>query len=210
MHRRQCGQRQNLEHKHMADGEKTKLSPTSKVLIGAATLMLGLIVGLAISIGFFFVQLKSPQYQKSVAASVADFADPLPAGFKIESGTSVESLKAISFRNQPDNMWVVFNVRDVKNDAEKKDSEETLKQEHNLEKYEEDAPQILQIAGHSMEYRTRVTGSEENKMTVLDGVIEDVPNKFISVTAGGKSPFNFALFKQFTDAIRSFNTERSR
>lgn len=192
----------------MADNEKPKLSPTGKVLIGAATLMLGLIVGLAISIGFFFFELRSPTYQKTVAASIADFADPLPAGFKIESGTSVETLKAVSFRNQPEGMWIVFNVREVKDDNEKNESEESIKEEHTHEKYEENSPQSMQIASHTMEYQTRVITLGENKMTELDGIIKDVPNKFISVTAGCKSPFNFGLFKQFTDSIKSFNTDR--
>ena len=188
----------------MAEAEKTKLSPKMKILVGAMTLILGLIVGLGIAVAAFIVQLRSPNYHKSVAASIAEFSDPLPSGFSIESGTDVGRMKSISFIHKPEFMSIIFNVSDVKDESEKKEMEEAVEREQRGEPYVEKEVQQKKVAGYTLEYRTKAQKST-TILTVLDGKVVGVPGRIITVTAlSDTNPFNFKLFDQFIESIKGF------
>ena len=190
----------------MTDADKPKLSPKMKILVGAISLMLGLVVGLAVAVGMFFVQMKSPDYQKSIASSIADFSSPLPAGFSLESATDIGRLKSVSFIHKPEFMSVIFNISDVKDEAEKKEMEDAVLREQSGETYVETEMQQKAVAACTLEYRTKVQKkSDTNIVTVLDGKIVGIPNRIVTVTAlSDTTPFNFKLFDQLMDAIKSF------
>lgn len=184
-----------------------------KILIGAVCLFLGLGVGLGITV---IIQLKNgmeksqdPAYRRSVARSIAEFSDPLPDGFSYGSAMDNFGIKSVVINHTPEQMDVTLSEIDIRDPEKLKQIEE--KSGGDTATTDESSTGTIKIANHILKYHIGQQSLDKNSMTMLDGKISDIPEKFITVSAfsDGAKPFDLKLFQKLTDSIKSFGPEAS-
>jgi hypothetical protein len=181
----------------------------AKLLIGAVALCLGLTCGLLIAGAVFLKNVydkgTDPNYKKSIARSIAEFPDPLPEGFTFGTATDLMNVTTVLINHLPEQMDISFSEVDVKDEKMKKALDGSFESGGQSKLFEETGTGQLNVANHKMEYRTGYQKMGSNKISILDGRIIDVPNKFISVTgySEGTKPFDLKLLQKLTDSIKS-------
>ena len=150
-----------------------------------------------------------PVFVKQQARTIADFADPLPAGFEYRMGFSVTSSGVVSIVYQPDQSEIMFGMLpEVESTArERVDSfvDNGIPNVTGAMKVEEKS--TLEVGGRSFEY-SRATASDgaKNSISVLIACTV-LPNKR-AILIFGRTPgskFNMDAANKLFGAVRRFN-----
>ena len=181
----------------------------AKILIGAMALSFGLIIGLLIATGFFIKDLYDKghnlPYKKSIACAIAGFPDSLPPGFTFGTATDFLNVKTVIINHQPEQMDISFSEIDLKNAQMKNALDANFEARKTADHFEKTVEGTIKIADHKMEYLTGYKTIGNNKLSILDGRITDIPDKFISITAysAGSKPFDLTIFQKLAGSIKS-------
>ncbi len=189
----------------MSETKKRNIPTWMKVIIGALSLLLGIVLGLTIVVGGFMFRVNDPKYKKDIAMSIAEFPDPLPAGFTFGTATDVADIKTVLLNHSPEQMDISISEITTTNATLKKVLEDNFEMKPESSTFEQKDSGILVIANHKLEYRTGSQTNGSDKIAMLDGRITDIPQKFISIKAfsNNTDTFNLPLFKTITDSIKS-------
>jgi hypothetical protein len=189
----------------VSETKKRNIPTWMKVIIGALSLLLGIVLGLTIVVGGFMFRVNDPKYKKDIAMSIAEFPDPLPAGFTFGTATDVADIKTVLLNHSPEQMDISISEITTTNATLKKVLEDNFEMKPESSTFEQKDSGILVIANHKLEYRTGSQTNGSDKIAMLDGRITDIPQKFISIKAfsNNTDTFNLPLFKTITDSIKS-------
>jgi hypothetical protein len=178
-----------------------------KIVIGAISLLLGLVIGLTIVVGGFMFKVNDPKYKKDIAMGIAEFPDPLPAGFTFGTATDSADIKTVLLNHSPEQMDISISEIDTTNQTLKKALEDNFDMKADSSAFQEKGAGTLEIAHHKLEYKTGLQTNGTDKIFMLNGRITDIPNKFLSIKALSNSAdtFNLPLFKMMTDSIKDLD-----
>jgi hypothetical protein len=116
--------------------------------------------------------------------------------------------KEVSVKHTPEKMDILFTEIDV-SESQKPGLQNNFKNGRHAVLFKATDSGTVTVADHILEYRLGYTNIRTsgggNKFAILDGIINDIPNRYITVNAysDGQKPFDLALFKTFTDSIKS-------
>jgi hypothetical protein len=195
----------NLRGPGLSEEKKRNVPTWMKVVIGAVSLLLGLLLGLAIVVGGFLLKENDPNYKKNVAMSIAEFPETLPAGFSFGTARDMQNVRTVLLNHSPEQMDISISEINVDDPNMKKALDLNFDLSADSSAFEEKDKGTLKIAGHTLEYKTGLQTRGSKKIATLDGRVTDIPDKFISIKAfsNGAGPFDLPLFKMLTDSIKS-------
>lgn len=190
----------------MSEEKKRNIPTWMKVVISAFSLLLGILIGLAIVVGVFLFKENDPNHKKDIAMAIAEFPDPLPAGFTYGTATDLSNIRTVILNHSPEQMDISISEINVTDPTLKKALDDNFEMKTDSSTFEEKDKGTLAIANHNLEYKTGLRTNGTDKIAILDGRITDLPDKFISIKAFSNSTetFNLPLFKTMTDSIKSF------
>jgi hypothetical protein len=191
----------------VSEAKKRNVPTWMKVVIGAISLLLGLVVGLAIVVGGFMLKANDPNYKKEIAMGIAEFPDPLPAGFTYGTATDVANINTVLINHSPEQMDISISEIDITDPTVKKALDNNFEMKNDSSTFQKHDSGTLEVANHTLEYKTGSQTLGTAKIAMLEGRITDIPDKFISIQAlsNNKGDFNLPLFKTITDSIKSLN-----
>lgn len=190
----------------MEEHKKRSLPTWLKVVIGGISLFLGLLLGLAIVVAVFVFKANDPNEKRRVAQEIAEFANPLPAGFSFGTATDLNEVKTILINHSPETMDVSISEVHVTDPVMKKALYSQFDLQADPSTVTDKSTGTLEVAGQKLEYKTGICTIGGNTVAVLDGRIIDIPDEFISIKAysSNQAAFDLSLFKSLTDSIKSF------
>lgn len=179
------------------------------VITGQLGLLIVFCTGM-INIVDLLKQSVDPVYVKQHAKAIADFADPLPAGFEYRMGFAVTSSGVVSIAYKPDQSEFMFGAppeTDLTTARQRVDAfvENGIPNVAGTLKAEEKS--TVDIAGRTFEY-TRATagGAKKDAVTVFIAATVLPNNRAILIFARTPGPqFNMSAAKTLFAAVRKFN-----
>ena len=196
----------------MSDPQEKKMPTSLKWVIGIVAFVF-IVTALFACLGAVFIKntidkTPDPVNVERIADSVADFAKPLPAGFKIETATEMLTIKTLVITHHPERMMISWTVAAVKDgDPMGKGFESGFEaglKSAGVNSFEQTGEGKLPVGHTTLQYKVGQQVYSSGKYPVLKGRISGVPEKLISIIAYSDpgEPFNMELFKKFLDGVQ--------
>jgi hypothetical protein len=202
----------------MTNGEKKGGLPTwAKVVIGLVVVVIlgvgGLIVGGIVFFQSVVKQSQDPVAMARVARAIAQFPDPLPAGYKLTMGIDLAGVKTVTVEHEADKQLLIMMSFPKK---DKRDAQSIVNElyEHGVQtpqasaKFQEvKSKGTEQVAGQDMPYISGVM--TDSTGTKFEGLVACIVSKdkdetiFIYGIQQPGAPYNLEATMTFLKAIKS-------